>query len=196
MGKNFCKIEGKWCKFCTHKKECTFDKNRTELVQIHRCPKREATRTIRLKDYIADANFDDVMTAMCKWWPDQNKNRNGYFDVWNHLQEMKAIKTNWFVRVRKIHEDERDTPFGKIEACDWLSVDGIDGAGRCWAIEFEPWKHWLGMNIEKTTLDILSKDEIIAAILFEMTFDGYEEKDVQSKWKEINDAIEDIKNNK
>lgn len=194
MGKSFCKIETKWCKYCKRNK-CCFSNNgvRTPLSEIHRCPKREATRTVRLKDYLADCDFNGVMEAMIKYYPEEVKNEYGYLGVLNRLNSMKAKKTDWFIKVEHVHEDARDTQWGRIDESDWLNVTGIAPNSKEFAIEFDPWDLWLGMNICQTTLNSLTKNEIIAGILYEMTFSGFTEERINEEKQKIIDSFEEIK---
>lgn len=195
-GKNYCKVEKKWCQHCRHH-NCLFSNKTTpaELKTVHRCPKREMTRTIRVKDYIADADIDEVMEAMCKFWPEQMKSYNGYASVLEKLKNMKAIKTDWFVRVRHIHNAPRKSSYGDyiFPEEDYLSVDGMNAAKRFYAIEYVPWNEWLGMNILQETLDSLSKNEIIAGMLYEMTWSGFTEEEVQSDWNDLVEKFEECK---
>ncbi len=63
-----------------------------------------------------------------------------------------------------------------------------------YAIEFVPWKEWLGMTINKDTLVEFNELEIISHCLYEMTFVGYNEEEIQEQFSAINDSMEEYKN--
>ena len=49
------------------------------------------------------------------------------------------------------------------------------------------------MFITQRTLDILSNEEIVAACLYEMTFFGYEEKDVMNEKTKLENAFNECR---
>lgn len=184
MGKNFCKVEGKWCKLCqSHGHICKYN-GEVDIKTVHRCPKRVSQQTVRLKDFVQDANIDDVMEAMCKYWPDQIESKDGYADVLETLKNIKADVTNWKIRVEKVHED----------GYDWLDTEGYIPNSKYgyYSISFDPWKHWAGMNIEQETLNTLSKNEIIAGILYDMTFHGFTEERIEEELTKINQSFKEL----
>jgi len=48
-----------------------------------------------------------------------------------------------------------------------------------YAIEFRPWAEWLDMDIDEETLSNYLESEIIVHCIWEMTFCGYDNDDVQ-----------------
>lgn len=177
MGKNFCKVEGKWCKLCqSHGHICKYNGD-NDIATIRRCPKRVSQQTVRLKDYVQDVTIDDVMEGMEKWFPDQIASKDKYSEVLELLKNIKAEVTNWKIRVEKVYEC----------GYEYLDADGYVPNSKLgyYSITFQPWKHWAGMNIEQTTLDTLSKNEIIAAIFYEMTWWGFSEKQIKEEVEKL-----------
>lgn len=62
------------------------------------------------------------------------------------------------------------------------------------AIEFTSWRQWLGMEISTESLTHFSELEIIVHCLYEMTFMGFEEEEIQEEFKTIEDNIAAYKN--
>ena len=62
------------------------------------------------------------------------------------------------------------------------------------ALEFTAWNEWLGMDIDKKSLQNFSELEIIAHCLYEMTFMGFEEEEIQAEMNKVEKDIEDYKN--
>lgn len=56
------------------------------------------------------------------------------------------------------------------------------------------WENWLGMGLAPETLENFSELEIIAHCLYEMTFCGYEQDEIQKQIDTINKTVEEYKN--
>lgn len=194
MGKNHCKVEKKWCRFlqrgiCT-KAECRLD-------SVSRCPRLTEIETVRLYDLLKETDFETVFKTLCHWFSDQEGSREGYESVYSKIKEMKPRKHNLsdlFIKVEVVKEEEDDIGIG-----DWLNVCGKDMNRKNiinYGLEFEDWNDWISMFITQDTLDTLSKEDIVAACLYEMTFYGFTEENVQSKHKDLIDTFKAIKESK
>lgn len=189
MGKHYCKIEKKWCKYIQHRNFCT--KGNSELKFISRCPRLIEIETRRLSELLKLVDFDSVFDKLCFWFSDQKDNKEGYRDVFNRLLLMTPIKhdlTDLFIHISKIKEKD---------GTEWISVDGRDivkRRGINYGIEFAPWNEWISMFITQETLDNFSKEEIVAGCLFEMTFYGFTENKVEDIHSKLFKTIDEIKN--
>ena len=69
-----------------------------------------------------------------------------------------------------------------------------------YGIEFEPWIDWVSMFITQSSLDTFTKEDIVGACLYEMTFFGFTENNVQNEKQKLIDSVneckEQLKNNK
>lgn len=192
MGKKYCKVDQKWCRFLRHgictKVECKLD-------SISRCPRLAEIETIRLYDLLKETDFETVFKTLCHWFSDQEKSREGYEFVYNKIKEMKLRKHNLsdlFIKVEAVKEEDEDIR-------DWLNVCGKDIISKSiinYGLEFEDWNDWISMFITQDTLDTLSKEDIVAACLYEMTFYGFTEEDVQNKHKDLLDTVKAVKESK
>lgn len=187
MGKNFCKVEGKWCKLL---RRGVCGENKTDLDQVNRCPRLAKIETKRLADLLKEVSFDAVFYKLCHWFNDQEGSRNGYESVFNKLILMSPKKhklDDLFIEVRIVKETDGN---------DWLNVSGVNVLGKSTAkygIEFNPWRDWVSSFITQKTLDTLDKEDIVAACLYEMTFFGFEEQRVQDEKNKIFNSIEECK---
>jgi hypothetical protein len=86
-----------------------------------------------------------------------------------------------------------------------LDVTGVDirypeDKRPSYAIEFMPWVDWISMFIDKKTLENIPVHLLVAACLYEMTWFGFEERDIQNtKDKMISSvqkSMEDLKEKK
>lgn len=78
---------------------------------------------------------------------------------------------------------------------EWLGIDPEqypDGYDMPYGIEFSKWSHWLTWPISEDTLDQFSELDILVHCLWEMTFCGYTQEDVDEEKDELSDAIESI----
>lgn len=189
MGKNFCQIGSKWCKFC-RRGNCDFSKTPTE--SLANCPRIEAIKTTNLSTLVNAVDFETVFNSICKWWPNQISNRLGYQDVYNLIKtytptEIKNLN-DLFIEVDIVEED--DEP--------WLSVSGVSLSNRYkkFGIEFTPWKDWVSMNVTSETLARLPIEDIVGACLYEMTFFGFSEEDPENNLQRLKNSIDEIKNSK
>ena len=66
-------------------------------------------------------------------------------------------------------------------------------ASESYAIEFKPWDEWLGMTIAEQTLKEFSEPQILAHCLYEMTFVGFNQEEIQKRFEEIFILTEEIK---
>lgn len=62
-----------------------------------------------------------------------------------------------------------------------------------YALEFVEWENWLGMDLAPETIKKFSDLEIVAHCLYEMTFVGYEEEEIQEKFETIKGQTEEFK---
>mgnify|MGYP006304149237 CR=1 FL=1 len=60
-----------------------------------------------------------------------------------------------------------------------------------YAIEFEEWTDWLGMNISEDTLLNMDRNEIIAHCVYEMTFLGFTPEEVRKESEKIKGSLDE-----
>ncbi len=190
MGKLYCKVEHKWCKYLK-RGVCTYCN--TELCSVCRCPRLAEIETIRFADIIRQTNFNDVWSVLVKHYPDQCNGKAAYERVYNSLLLMTPRKhnlTDMFIRIAR-------QPADKYCDHDWYDVHGIQlDKPIHYGIEFLPWINWVSMFITNDTLEILHPAEITAHCLWEMTFCGFTEDIVDNHLKEIEKSIEECINKK
>lgn len=185
MGKNFCKVEGKWCKLLK-RGVCGFSKKLID--DINECPKVKSIETVRLFDLLKQVDFPIVYNAILKWWPEEERNKDGYKEVFENLLKMTPKKHNLsdlFISVKVVSEDGKD----------YLDTTGVDITSSrknvSYAIEFIPWEDWISMFITENTLSTLSQEDIVAGCLYEMTFCGFDQRGIQEKKQKLKDAIKE-----
>lgn len=189
MGKLYCKVDRKWCKFLK-KGVCTYcNKN---LTEVNRCPRLAEIETIRFADLLKQVEFNDVWKVLVRQYPDQSGCRDGYEKVFNTLVCMRPLKHNlndMFIRIEH-------SPADKYCDRDWYDVHGImlDKPMR-YGIEFIPWIDWVSMFVTSDTLELLNPTEIVAHCLWEMTYNGFDEPVIQSTLNKMCKDIDEMKKN-
>ena len=137
---------------------------------------------MRLKTLLEQFTNDDIVHNLIDLYPKEKKNIKGYFDALKELKSLKPIKSKIYI----------DFDIVKDEDGNYVDVAGISNSERM-SIVYTDWKEWLGMRISSTTEKIWSHLNICSHCLWEMTFCGYSNKEVQSDAKELVGLTEEIK---
>jgi hypothetical protein len=147
---------------------------------------------MKFHEIIKTNNWLSLEATLLKLYPDQAKNIEAYQDVFSKLQTMKSLKTKTHIEVAQRYAD-------KLNEEDYVEVYGIEQNRTATksthvAIEFTPWKTWLGMEISTKTLKEFNELEIISHCLYEMTFVGFNEADIQKELSSLKKSVDELKN--
>lgn len=154
---------------------------------------------MKLYDLIKSYHWKIVEIKLINLYPDQKDIIQYYQKVYSELQmyipvfsDTKIVLTEFKTDI-ELEEEKTNTK-------NFIDVSGQDGTidenGNkiFYAIEFEEWKKWLGMDIDQNTLTKFSEIEIIAHCLYEMTFAGFNEKEIQGFFKMSEKRLDEYKN--
>lgn len=181
MGKNYCKIRKQWCKFCISRGTVCSHIN-DSITNISSCPIEKSMHTVTIQELINKVSFDKVKDIIIREYPSQKSNIIGYQKVFEHLHTIKPCKSNIkFLQIEEVIENDGDK---------WHCVSGLTKDKKAYAIEYNPWCEWLSLNIEQNTLDTLSAEEIMAHVLYEMTWAGFDEETIH---KDAEALLNDMK---
>ncbi len=145
-----------------------------------------------LKTLLQKYTWLNVACVLWDLYPDEEKNSSGYQEVFEKLRIMSPINIDMSIVVARCKDD--------FDGEEYVDVSGkylhpkTEEQTFSQAIEFTPWKEWLGMSIDEKSLVQFSEPEIIAHCLYEMTFAGFEEDEIQEEMKHIKNIAEDYKN--
>lgn len=154
-------------------------------------------QNMKLKDIIKSYNWLSIEMTLLKLYPDQIKSIDGYKKVFENLQTMQPVKDEMQI---VLTEYESDPGEESMEKSGYIGVSGRkqnndpDTITDSYALEFVKWENWLGMDISPETIDHFNELEIIAHCLFEMTFCGYEQDEIQEQFNTIKLSIEEYEN--
>jgi hypothetical protein len=130
-----------------------------------------------LKNLINIADYNDVWTVIEKEYKPGKEAFHAYKTV---IEELKILKP-------KPCEPPITCVVAKLE--DWLSpgefifdVFGlINGDENHYALEMNSWNEWLGYDILNKSIEVYGQAEVLAHILYEMTFFGFSSKTVHKR---------------
>lgn len=183
MGKLYCKIENKWCKYLK-RGVCTYCNS--HLSEVSRCPRLAEIETLRFAELLEQVDFNNVWNVFSKLYPELADGYKTYRVVFDKLRRMVPHKHNLndiFISITK--ETESD---GTV----WHDVHGVNlGKPIRYSIEFEPWNNWISYFFTQETLDSLTANEIVAHCLWEMTFYGYDEQTVHNSLVDLENSIDE-----
>ncbi|MDR1919363.1 MAG: hypothetical protein LBQ65_06925, partial [Tannerellaceae bacterium] len=119
-----------------------------------------------------------------KAYPKWEKDTNAYDLIFRQLQNLTPIKDrdDMSIHIHSAHnyvnayKNHPQTPEEENAYC----------------IAITPWGEWLGMDIAATTIEDYSDEEIISHCLWEMTFYGYSQENIQKKAKRWGNAEKEI----
>ena len=131
------------------------------------------------KDLVQNNSWSNIQNVFLEVYPEAEDNMEGYKIVFEKLQTMKPEKIDMSIIIKaEIDEDEK-----------YFDVSGLYKNPKTQeekytqGIEFTPWRQWLGMEISLENLNNFSETEIIVHCLYEMTFAGFSETEIQNVLK-------------
>lgn len=141
------------------------------------------------KDLVYQYQFEPVWKKLIELYPDQEKSVEGYENVWQKLQTLTPVPTDLVLTVEHVIDD-----LIPEEPEEYDHVSGWDEKEQeYYAIEYTRWEQWLSMPVDKDTIDNYSELAILAHCLWEMTWSGYEQEDIQEELDSMLDVMKEIK---
>lgn len=180
MGKFYCTVGNKWCKLL---RKGTCKVAESDLGSISKCPRIAQIETTTLYNLLRVVSFERVFSRICSLFESQIGSRDGYERAFNELltlsQETHHLN-DLFIKVDLLNDEGRE----------YIVVYGIDAKDKDkqYGLELCEWSHWLTMFIDGETLNSLSRVDIVAGCLYEMTFFGFSSKKVRH-YTNINQKI-------
>ncbi|WQJ53359.1 MAG: hypothetical protein [Wendovervirus sonii] len=140
------------------------------------------------KELINIANINKALEYLVTVYPEEKNKADIYKEIFKTLNSLKGTSAKYKIRVRM-------SGTGKFRH---YIVVGVDKEGKAiYALDLMPWSEWVSMEIDDCTFESISDiNEILAACLYEMTFFGFSENDIENYKEKLNKIIEDINENK
>jgi len=152
---------------------------------------------MKLHDLIKSNNWLSIEMTLLKLYPDQKEITDKYRTVFENLQLAEPVKYEMLI---VLTEYESGTDGTNESTSTYIDVAGRklkqdpNSFSNSYAIEFVKWENWLGMEIAPETLENFNELEIISHCLYEMTFCGYGQDEIQAQFNSINKTINEYKN--
>ncbi len=141
-----------------------------------------------LNQLIQTNAWASVAEILIELYPEEENNIEGYALVYEKLELLHAEETAMYI-VLKTLTDELDGE-SYVDVSGKYKNPTTQEEQHAMAIEFTAWSEWLGMEISPDSLQEFSELEIIAHCLYEMTFAGFEEEEIQEELNTIKKTAE------
>ena len=146
---------------------------------------------MKLGEIVNTNNWLSVELTLLKLYPDQQDNIQTYRRVYSLLREMEPEKSEIEIIIdQEINEETQEPVIGDVYGVDNESKNKIT---KVVALEFTSRKKWLGMSISEHTQKEFAELEIISHCLYEMTYMGYNEEEIQKEFSKIKKMVAEYK---
>jgi len=166
---------------------------------------------MKLKELLDDVTWSQIEESLIRIYNVTQYNLEGYMSVVQKLSTMTPKESNmrlcvvwvppdgefvehgyWDVHGKNgtLHKNDEDADLYVNASEEFLNSE------VSYALEFNKWDEWLGMEVDSETANNieLKRADIVAHALWEMTFCGYEEEEIQDKANELKERAEEVKN--
>ena len=130
-----------------------------------------------------------ISSVFLEIYPEEEEDLESYRTVYEKLAVMSPEETDMSIVITHEKDDEEE----------YIDVSGLYNNPKnleenySQAIEYSPWREWLGMDISAESLVDFSELEIIVHCLYEMTYVGFEEEAIQEVINRLEKDKEDYK---
>lgn len=125
---------------------------------------------MKLQELLLSSNWADVQKAFLGFYPDEEEDIKELEKVYQNLNALTPVESDLTLTL-SLFEDE-DEPFVHVSGKNQETDEDF-------SLGFVPWAEWLGMEIDEISLTDFSQTDIVAHSLFEMTFFGFSEEEIQ-----------------
>ena len=145
-------------------------------------------KPIIFKSLIDTNHWLSVEFTLKKLYSDLFEDTESYRKVYEKLKQISPQNTDITLVIRPYADKEGE----EITVHDVYGKKPHEEYGL--ALDFMTWDKWLGFSISEETMSSYNELEIIAHSLYEMTFFGYDEEEIQKQFKSIERIAEEYKN--
>jgi hypothetical protein len=146
---------------------------------------------MKFGEIVKSNNWLSVELTLLKLYPDQIESIEAYQEVFDKLQDLDPVDNKIEIVIeQEIDEETQELGMGNVYGIDYSLVNEITNGV---ALEFTKWDKWLGMKIKKLTQKEFTELEIISHCLYEMTYAGYDEDEIQDEFLTIKGIANDYK---
>lgn len=139
----------------------------------------------KFNDVLKRTTWPEVKAQLLKHYPkeeDMITGDSGYKHVYHELLTKPAYK-NEDNTVIHIEVDDGGADITGIKPNDLQQ----------YALDFSKWEDWLGFYVSQNNINEFGDATVVAFCLWEMTFVGFDQKDIQDQLYELNERVEESK---
>ncbi len=149
---------------------------------------------MKFTDLLKNNTWLSIEIVLLQLYPDEKKNISTYEQIFNDLKFREPVFGDISIILRNEQDDFDESEYVDVSGRENNPKENTDALTDALAIEFTPWNEWLGMDIDKNTLQDFTELEIIAHCLYEMTFMGFEEEEIQAEMDKLKGIADEYKN--
>jgi len=148
------------------------------------------------KELLIKHKWDNIKENLLKLYPDEIKNINGYEKTFNVLLSKKVKKSNTTINIRHVDDDEFDEHYFDVYGTDGTMNEFAPDKEQTWGLDFCSHTDWISFKVSEELLKEMSELDVICHCLWELTFMGFNDKDIRKEKYKIRKAVKDIKSGK
>lgn len=127
------------------------------------------------KQIIQTNTWPNISKIFLEVYPEATKNMEGYKSVFKKLAMIDSEEIDMSIVIENVTDDNE----AYIDVSGLYNNPKNEEEHYSQGIELTPWRQWLGMDISAESLADFSEEEIIVHCLYEMTFVGFSEEDIE-----------------
>lgn len=148
---------------------------------------------MKFHELIKTNDWASVELILVSLYPNQEKSIEGYREVFHKLRAMRPMESDIQIVLEQVPEDDfNEESYVHVSGLSPQPENSLEEVTE--AIEFVPWAEWLGMSIQERSRKEFNELEIISHCLFEMTFAGFDEEQIQQQISELQQSIAEFDN--
>lgn len=164
---------------------------------------------MKLAEAIEKVSWAEMKACLLWNYADAEKSMAGHEMVFRNLGKLKPTSTTMRIVIRKTFREGLDEePFTEVvgkdgtlnkELEDFKYLNKSDDSEYAnseveYALDFQPWEEWLGMEVDSATYQKYAYPEILAHCLWEMTFMGFDQHAIREEKQELERQVAELKN--
>ena len=149
---------------------------------------------MKLGDLIKNSSWLSIEIVFSRLFPDQITYLDDYRTVFDELKVLKPIDSSISIITETVIDEFDNEKYVSVSGYDSSKASELIGdITESLALEFTSWSEWLGMTIDNDSIKQFSSFEIICYCLHEMTFMGFNQKEIENEWQKIKKAEQEFK---
>ncbi|MFW9922465.1 MAG: DUF6557 family protein [Candidatus Thorarchaeota archaeon] len=133
---------------------------------------------------IKNISWDQIQKRLIELYPDQEINLDLYENVYLTLLNLPVVREDKkiLLRIRYVKDSSES----------WYDIDGyVENEQLGYGLQFLKWENWLGLEISEETLNQFSEIDITCHCLWEMTYSGFTQEEIEKNYHSLNEKNDD-----